>query len=231
MIGVLSDAHGNFLAFQKALAVLQKLGAQQIIFLGDAVGYVPSPAVVEYLMQHPEIQIIKGNHEAYLLSDDIDENKDQVYQLKFTRELLSDEQKAFIANWPSFLRKETSCGSLLFVHGSPDNHTFDYVYPDSELSEFNPEADFVFMGNSHHPFIRKQDHITYINAGSCGLPRDDGRYGAVALFNEETGNCKIVRFDITRETKQTLQSCPEVHESVAKLFTRKKDELLGELHE
>ena len=36
--------------------------------------------------------------------------------------------------------------------------------------------------------LKQKGYSTYfINVGSCGMPRDDGRYGSVALFNPNNG--------------------------------------------
>ena len=44
----------------------------------------------------------------------------------------------------------------LFVHGSPTDPLTGYIYPDSDLSEFSEiDADVVFMGHTHHPFVRQ----------------------------------------------------------------------------
>jgi predicted phosphodiesterase len=123
-------------------------------------------------------------------------------------------------------------GKLLFVHGSPSEPTYGYVYPDSDLSVFTTAADIVFMGHSHYPFIRKFEKTTYINVGSCGLPRDDGRYGAAALFNPNTGEIKIVRFDIRDLTVQSFAESPVVHAAVKDLFDRRQKKTpFGELYE
>jgi predicted phosphodiesterase len=121
-------------------------------------------------------------------------------------------------------------GKLLFVHGSPKDPTCGYVYPDSDLSVFDTDADFVFMGNSHYPFIRKHQGVTYINVGSCGLPRDDGRYGSIALFDTDTGVARIIRFDIRGSSAKTLAEVPDVHGTVTALFDRKKKKLFGEFY-
>jgi hypothetical protein len=41
-IGYISDAHGNVGAFEQGLKVLEAFCCEQIFFLGDAIGYIPS---------------------------------------------------------------------------------------------------------------------------------------------------------------------------------------------
>lgn len=231
MIGILSDAHGNYYAFVHAINILKKIGVDEVIFLGDAVGYIPSMKVVDYLMNMPSRAIcIRGNHEDMLIHENFDHNRDQVYQLQKTKSSMNEAAFNFILSWKISHTENTQAGRLLFVHGSPSDPTFGYVYPDSDLSMFSADADFVFMGHSHHPFIRKHNQTTYINVGSCGLPRDDGRYGSAALFDTEKGAAKIIRFDIRGPTENTLAEVPDVHSVVTDVFDRKKKEIYGEVY-
>ncbi len=232
MIGILSDAHGNYYAFKRAISILRELGVDEIIFLGDSVGYIPSIKVVESLMDMSNLKFcVLGNHEDMLLRESIDKERDKIYQLCKIKLLMSDVSIDFISSWKRSRTLHTQAGKLLFVHGSPNNPTFGYVYPDSDLSVFNTDAKFVFLGNSHYPFINKYKKTTYVNVGSCGLPRDDGRYGSVALFDPETGKARIIRFDIIASTAKTIAEISGIHGSVTDLFNRKKKELFGEIYD
>ncbi len=232
MIGILSDAHGNFYAFERAISILREIGVNEIIFLGDSVGYIPSIKVVESLMDMPDLKFcIFGNHEDMLLRESIDQERDKTYQLYKTKLLMNSACIDFISSWDRSRTLHTSAGKLLFIHGSPNDPTFGYVYPDSDLSIFNTDAKFVFLGNSHYPFINKHSKTTYVNVGSCGLPRDDGRYGSAALFEPVTGEARIIRFDITALSAKTISEIPGIHGSVTDLFNRKKKELFGEIYD
>ncbi len=231
MLGVMSDAHGNYYAFELALNILRERGVNKIVFLGDAIGYIPSIKVVEYLMGMSGQKIcIRGNHEDMLLDGKFDKKRDQIYQLYKIKSLMNEACIDFITSWDRTYTMNTLVGKLLFVHGSPKDPTCGYVYPDSDLSVFDTDADFVFMGNSHYPFIRKHQGVTYINVGSCGLPRDDGRYGSIALFDTDTGVARIIRFDIRGSSAKTLAEVPDVHGTVTALFDRKKKKLFGEFY-
>jgi putative phosphoesterase len=232
MIGILSDAHGNYHAFLYALDVLKNLGAKEVVFLGDAIGYIPSIKVLEKLRDMDDLMLcIRGNHEDMLVNNNVDPKRDIVYQLNLTKSMMSVSDIDYIKGWHSSYTLNTQIGSLHFIHGSLKDPTYGYVYPDTDLSELITDMDYVFMGNSHYPFIRHYNKTTYINVGSCGLPRDDGRYGAVALFNPENGDTRIVRFDISRITQQSLSESPPVHTSVKQTFFREKEQIFGDLYE
>lgn len=229
MIGILSDAHGNIAAFRSAISHLRRVGANEFYFLGDALGYIPSIDVVQELMNMGnEVKCILGNHELMVLTETTNPDREPVYQHQAIRNQLTPEHTALLKSWPTH-RRETIVGSnVLFVHGSPNDFSYEYVYPDSDLSHFNFMDDFVFMGHSHRPFVRKVNKTTFINVGSCGLPRDDGRYGSCAIFNPSTRAVSICRYDIDDAmTAIPADLRDQLHPSVLDLFERRTANLTG----
>lgn len=227
-LGILSDAHGNGPAFLQAIALLRKNGAERFVFLGDAVGYIPSLDVVKALMAlGDEVRCILGNHESMLLKGD--SRQDEVYKLNRTRPLVGESERAFMQSWNKQIAEDAGGRRALFLHGSPKNPTNGYVYPDTDLSEFTPDADFVFMGHTHHPFVRKEGGTVFVNVGSCGLPRDDGRFGSAAIFDAGSGKATVLRFDITEATRETLAKTADVHPAVRNVYKRRRDQIFGEI--
>src|SRR5262249_41499128 len=119
------------------------------------------------------------------------------------------------------------------VHGSPDDHVWGYVYPDTDLAGFASDPSlagaYVFMGNTHRPFVKKVGATTFVNVGSCGLPRDVGHLGACCVLDDRTGRVRLIRFDIRAETAAALARCGPVHARVLALLDRQEEELVGEL--
>jgi len=219
-LGVLSDAHGNLGGFRRAIRTLTSLGADSFVFLGDAIGYIPSPLVVRELMHMgASIRCIKGNHEHMLLSGAVSCNE-SVYQLRRTASMLNDTEIEFISSWPNEFVVESPIGTLLFIHGSPSDTTFGYVYPDTDLQQFACDTRFVFMGHTHRPFIREGRSCTFVNAGSCGLPRDNGGVGAAAILDFATSVAEIVRFDVRGDLQAALSAAHPVHPTVEQLLGR-----------
>lgn len=230
MMGVLSDAHGNWPAFDRSISVLKQLGATKFVFLGDALGYLPDSGVLDSIEALGEqIACVRGNHEDMILKATTKPASESMYQHQKCRQALNDRQLSTINAWPVMLQLDVTAGKVLFVHGSPDDKTYGYVYPDTDLDVFQTECDYVFMGNTHRPFIRDCVGVTYINVGSCGLPRDHGALGSVALFDEVSGASRIVRFDIQEETRRCLSGIAAVHPDVVGLFARRPAHYEGEL--
>lgn len=225
MIGILSDAHGNIGGFLTALYYLRNNGVKSFYFLGDAVGYIPSLEVVDELISMgAEVKCVLGNHEQMILRGVSRPEREEIYQHQPVLDLISSDQINFLQTWPSH-RREIICGSkVLFVHGSPRDYTNEYVYPDTDLACFNPDAAFVFMGHSHYPFIRSEGGTTFVNVGSCGLPRDDGRFGSFAIFNPATKSVSIYRYSIEKVVAELHASTLErIHPAVLQVFQRRSD--------
>ena len=229
MIGVLSDAHGNKYAFIKALKYMRFLGVRSFYFLGDAIGYVPSISVLDELMKlGQDVKCVLGNHEEMFLDGSVSDEKDSIYQLKCVKGLISSKHKNFIGSWPTCIRESIANKQIMFVHGSPTNHTQGYIYPDTDLDQFKIQLDYVFVGHTHRPFVKQSNDITFVNVGSCGLPRDDGRYGSFAIFDPCEEKVQIYRFSIEdcieKLSKATLAL---VHDSVLNLTKRRSNRIEG----
>lgn len=230
LIGVIADAHGNGLAFDRGLSLLLSAGATQVFFLGDAVGYVPSASVLDSLAIHRDtVRCIRGNHESMLVAGQSDQEREPIYQLGAVRKTLTAAHLEMILSWPTSIEEEVCGRKLLLVHGSPVDPTNGYVYPDTDLDAFVPRADCVFMAHTHYPFIREHAGTCYVNVGSSGLPRDDGRLGAVALFEPSTRRVRIVRYDISAAAQQVVEQFPSLHPSVREVFNRRSENVVGEI--
>lgn len=230
IIGVLSDAHGNALSFTKTIRLLKREGAERFVFLGDAIGYIPSAAaLIEINTLGTQIECVRGNHEHLLLEGVIDEEADKQYQLSTLHKVLNPELKEMIRQWPTELRSQEEGRAALYVHGHPLDPVSGYLYEDSEIDNRSLRDKFIFMGHTHIPFVRRQDGITFVNVGSCGLPRDDGRFGSAALFDPTTGDVQIIRFDIQDDLQRTFQSNPSTHPAVMKLVERRTKGIYGRI--
>jgi len=188
-IGILSDAHGNPSGLKGCIEYLQtQEKVDRIFFLGDAVGYLPAYNEVIELLKKANAACVLGNHDAMLLEMlPIKPSSDMVYQItKNRRDLLPDNYN-YISTWPLKLEITIKNRRLLFIHGSPWEPLTGYIYPDTDLSRFEElNFDVVFMGQTHHPFIRSTESRLVVNTGSCGLPRDHGSMASCAVYKRDT---------------------------------------------
>ena len=230
-LGFISDAHGNVGAFEQGLRLLDANACDKVYFLGDAVGYLPDTRVVQMVFSQGLFPVL-GNHEAMLLAETTPKNE-AVYQLRRCRALLSDADIAEIQSWPVERHLDSETVNLWMMHGSPNSLSFGYVYPDTDLDAFShPPASITVMGNTHRPFWRCNSHgAWFLNPGSCGMPRDCGDLGSVAVLDTQEMLARILRFDISESTRLALARCSPVHESVIALFDRPRpSNLVGEIY-
>jgi putative phosphoesterase len=203
-LGILSDAHGNVEAFRLGLQILAEADAEAVYFLGDAVGYIPDAGVVS-LLQKGNIRSIRGNHDDMLIREIATADQDAVYRHRETSAALKPAERRFLETLP--MKMEFHCKGIagLFVHGSPADPLTGYIYPDSDLSEFSEiSADVVFMGHTHHPFVREVNRRLFVNVGSCGLPRGQDLRGSACIFDVAERRAQIIRFDISRCCERIL---------------------------
>lgn len=199
-VGVFSDIHGNIKAFEKCLDFLHLQKVDKLIFLGDAVGYLPFGAQVLNRLKENNVECIKGNHEAMLLGLlPVKEKNNEVYRLGQQKNKLNEDLIQYIQSWEDAVRLEVKGKKFYFVHGSPGNQLTGYVYPDTDLSPFRDiEYDVVVMGHTHYPFLREEYGKIFINPGSVGLPRDVSGYSCLAIINTDPFNVLHyrIKFDI-----------------------------------
>jgi putative phosphoesterase len=227
MIGFFSDIHGNLEAARRGIEILTEKGAQEFVFLGDSVGYGSDAGVVEYLRNFPRpLACLKGNHDNMLLTSGWPKENDDIYQLSRMQKNLTTNDLAFMSQWNTSLTYQTPHGAALIVHGGPQNHLEQYVYPDDPLPDVSEEIRYIFMGHTHWPFIRKCGSQTFVNVGSCGLPRDIGNLGCVCLFDFDEPHIEILRYDIS-DINQRMVAAGELHETVIDLFNRKDTKYIG----
>lgn len=230
-IGFISDAHGHYMAFNRGLSILHELGAEAIYFLGDAIGYLPGIEVLKILREQ-KIPCIRGNHEDMLLSGSIVDEHEAIYRHREVAAMMPEELSRFVEKWPESVRVAEACGDLLVVHGSPIDPMHGYVYPDSALSDFDVGgASFVFMGNTHRPFIRDCNGTTFVNVGSCGMCRDCGSLGAVCLLDSESSEATIFRYDISDLNEQLPAMYSNLSPALIDLFARQEKDVFGVRYE
>ena len=178
-IALISDVHGNHLAFQTVIDQLQSEGIEQIVCLGDVVATGPQPAHCVDLLRKLEIPTVMGNADAWLLDPHRVPDADDVTRVieevdLWCRQQLSASDLTFIETFqPTLAVALPDERRLLAFHGSP--RSFDELLtattPDETLAELLPDADVLIMagGHTHQQLLRRYQDIVLINPGSVGL--------------------------------------------------------------
>lgn len=212
-IAVISDMHGNNLAFERVLADIKQKDTDQIVCLGDAIQGGPQPADVVKNLRALNCPILMGNADAWLLSGE--ETGDEGIppeRLKKMGEIrlwslsqLSDDDKAFISGFQPTVTLNLEEGlHLLCFHGSPASFD-DIILPAAPLEEFQKflgaYSDHILTGgHTHAQQIRRNGELFFFNPGSVGFAyshyQPDGQFHAdpwaeYAILTVENGQTSL----------------------------------------
>lgn len=220
-IGVLGDIHGNSLALEAVLKCAEREHVERLLITGDLVGYYFAVQDVLRLLKGWETVIARGNHEDMLaavrstpsLLEGIGEKYGGALAATLTELSEADLDKLCSLNHPVSL----VVGNLkvLLCHGSPwdNNH---YVYPDADAKTLDRCAitgfDFVIMGQTHYPLLRKIGNVTLLNPGSVGQPRNRKPGAQWALLDSFTGEVSLrnENYDYYRVAAEARLRAPEL---------------------
>ena len=181
-IAVLSDMHGNDLAFGVVEEDIKNQKVDQIVCLGDAVQGGPQPAEVVQRLRRLNCQVVMGNADSWLVSgmQAADEGipPERLAQMEEVRNWslsrLTEDDLAIIENFQPTVRIKLKNGlDLLCFHGSPVS--FDDVIlpaaPEPEFQRFlGPYANHILTGgHTHAQQIRRIGELFFFNPGSVGF--------------------------------------------------------------
>lgn len=209
-IAILSDAHGNQFYFEQCLKQVDQQAIQEIYYLGDCFGYLSEGNFILEQLLARKATCLLGNHEAMLLGlIEFSEEKDKVYRIMEARKKLSVKEKNYLSSLKPFHEQVIEKQRILFVHGNLLDPLRGYLYEDSDsLFWHENEYDVIFMGHTHYPFEKRIGHTHYINAGSCGLPRDIGNMPSYAIYDTITKKAEICRILIDSDSvKEKYKNC------------------------
>ena len=195
-IAVLSDIHGNLLALKAVTEDIFNQGIKKIYILGDFAFCGPKQnECIDFVKKHyTNAIIIQGNTDEMILKatgkeGDIYTPKKNIMvnALKYSQEVLTKENKEFLANLPVQHYEEIDGLKLLFVHGSPRKND-EGITPNinySKLEEIikDTDANIIFCGHTHCPIIHQVSNKTVVNVGSIGRPFEENVRSVYAILD------------------------------------------------
>ena len=227
MFAVISDIHGNLEALEAVLGRIKELTIEEIVCLGDIVGYGPNPMECTDMVAEHCQQKVMGNHDYGVLYEPANFNVGAEQACFWTRgQLLSDTQAQrrrtrthFLGSAPAKLTYK----GMSFAHGSPRRPINEYIFPDDVYSNaskltsiFERMENFCFVGHTHFAGVFLSDpdfynpaelgeHFAFnsaeravINVGSVGQPRDRDPRASFATVSEKEVRFERVEYDIQK---------------------------------
>ncbi|MFC6590971.1 metallophosphoesterase family protein [Deinococcus lacus] len=175
-LAFLSDIHANIHALLAAKRYLDMQGAEQVVVVGDLVGYGANPgAVIDFVQQQGWPAALGSSDMRVALSLAGERSRSGVsgQVLEWTKGMLLPEQLEFLRGLPTGGRLRTPVGRVRYFHGSPHDPEgrVNLMGSDDELRALLAEypSKVTVVGGSHVPFVRRVDDSLLIDPGSVGL--------------------------------------------------------------
>jgi putative phosphoesterase len=204
---IVSDLHAN----RGALDTVDET-VDAVAILGDIVDYGPDPGDAVGWARSRGTWVVLGNHDHAVATGcatgaspgwaDLAEAS-----VAWTREALTDADRVWLAALPRSLEFSFAGARFAAFHGAPSDPLHRYLPPETTEDAWRTEldgleADWLLLGHTHRPFLRRVGHVTILNPGSLGQPRSGVPLATYALW--EDGDVRFVhrRYDIDAVIKR-----------------------------
>ncbi len=213
-LAIISDIHANIQALERVLAKCDELDVDEIICLGDVVGYGGNPNECCELLRERASMVLMGNHDAAVVGVmDTDYYYDAARKaLYWTRAELSEDNFRWLYSLPyCHMRSDID---VAFFHAAPIlPSAFYYVVRNEEAEALTRmKAGLLghnFIGHSHltttyeyngrkvrdisGSYAHREGCKYLVNVGSVGQPRDRNPDSCFVVFDADTRKMAHVR--------------------------------------
>jgi predicted phosphodiesterase len=223
-IAIIADIHANLEALQAVLERIHALKVDEIVCLGDIVGYNANPNECVDSLRKEKILSVLGNHDACAsgLEEPYRFNALAQRALFWTREHLTEENRSFLLDLP----REKRAHDYFLFHGSIHNTNRYILSRDVIEDNFQSLAglpgalNLGFFGHTHlrtalcdyqgSISMRKSleltlspDKLYLINPGSVGQPRDGDPRAAFLVYDSTN------QFIIFHRVEYDIRKCQD----------------------
>lgn len=205
----ISDIHANLEALEAVFADIERQEVDEVICLGDIVGYGANPNECAELVRQKCAYILLGNHDAAAVNLLATHhfNSHAKIAIEWTAANLKNDIRSFLLSLPLVLTRET----LTLVHSTPYEPNMWYYITSLEEAAFNFQyfdTQICLVGHTHIPIIivldaKKEVYVhqasqvslhgleeskLLINVGSVGQPRDRNPDSCYAILDTTLGD-------------------------------------------
>jgi len=181
-IALISDIHSNLAALETVLADIDTRGVDQIVCLGDIIGYGPDPVACIDLIAKRCSWCLMGNHDFGVLYEPTNFNAAAEAAAYWTRQQI---EQAARQNREDGVRRWEFLGRLkvrvlfdryLCVHGSPRRPINEYLFPEDAVNSpvkmqqiFDRIESACLVGHTHVPgvFTNEPDFYSPVDLGGA----------------------------------------------------------------
>ena len=224
-IAIISDIHGNKLAFDAVLKSIKENECTKIFCLGDIAmaGYDPNYTIEKCMelqsLMGRNFEIIQGNTDKFIANYSTDlhskiaeKSVPMANALQYDMLFLRKENIAYLRSLPEqkmvTLNYKQKTLRIQLVHGSPrrqDENIYPYL-TEAEVEEITSRsfADIVFCGHTHMPcgfILSSGKHI--VNVGSVGRSMIQAKMPVYAILKiNDNGSFEIEHKFIEYDNKE-----------------------------
>ncbi|MBN1130410.1 MAG: metallophosphoesterase family protein [Chitinispirillaceae bacterium] len=205
----ISDIHANLEALEAVFDDIEKQAVEEVLCLGDIVGYGANPNECAELVRKKCTHILLGNHDAAAVNLLATHhfNSHAKIAIEWTAANLKTDIRSFLLSLPLVLTRET----LTLVHSTPYEPNMWYYITSLEEAAFNFQyfdSQVCLVGHTHIPIIivldsKKEVYVhqasqinlhgmeesrLLINVGSVGQPRDRNPDSCYAILDTTLGD-------------------------------------------
>lgn len=247
MQAILSDIHANLEALEAVLADVEKHEVDEIVCLGDIIGYGPNPLECIDLAMDFDV-VLQGNHEQALMvqMEGATFNMKARGSIDWTREqlsMLSEEREDNARRWDFLgdMEEIHTTDGTMYVHGTPRDPVIEYlrprdVYNRAKMEDLFSRIDHLcFIGHTHVSGVWSADMVfesaeemnfkyditekkTFLNPGSVGQPRDGDTRACYLLVDDSSVSWRRVAYPIEK-TARKIREIPELDPFLAQRLT------------
>lgn len=186
---IVGDLHANAAALERVAEAVDA-----VCFLGDAVDYGPDPApAVAWVREHADFAV-RGNHDEAVAHGsptraNLTLRPAAEASARWTREHLAEEDRAFLGQLPVRRTFDFAGARFEMLHGAPSDPLYRYLPPETSERVWRHEvagvqADWLLLGHTHRPLVRRFGDLTVLNPGSVGQPRAGAPLASYAVWDD-----------------------------------------------
>ena len=196
---ILADIHANLPAFEAVMRAAPPV--DEILFLGDVVGYGPHPAECIDRLRALGPRAILGNHDEEILRRGGDGGRPEsphAIWLRWTAEQLSAEHLAYLRSLPREFRVQVGAETATVIHRTPGR---DYLRPNTSPEEAvralgSVPGRLVYCGHVHRAMRFRLDGRALVCFPAVGQPRNRDPRAGYAVETDGHLEFRFVPYDI-----------------------------------
>jgi predicted phosphodiesterase len=188
---VLADIHGNAPALEAVLANLARHDVDEVLVLGDLVGYGAFPNDCVRVIAGLGAPTVAGNHDLIALGRLSEDRCIRVARrtLRWTRGVMTDQTREWLSALPGVLAAD---GGVVCAHGTLDDPQEYLTTPDQAVDNLarmrraHPNSDVLLIGHTHRPWactaegrVLQPDAEGSVAIGSAPVVLNPGAVGQV----------------------------------------------------